>query len=87
MAAVTDPGRPVRMIASDLDGTLLGADGQLSARTIGALRAAREVGIVVVAATGRAPTSSMPRLCSSLATAISPTRFETFVTAPSMPPR
>lgn len=52
----------VRMIASDLDGTLLGADGQLSDRTVGALRAARDAGIVVVAATGRAPTSSMPRL-------------------------
>ena len=53
---------PVRLIASDLDGTLFGADHQLSARTIEALRAAHEAGIPVVAATGRSSRSVVPRL-------------------------
>jgi Cof subfamily protein (haloacid dehalogenase superfamily) len=53
---------PVRLIASDLDGTLFGADHQLSTRTIVALRAAHAAGIRVVAATGRSSTSAVPRL-------------------------
>ncbi len=52
----------VKLIASDLDGTLFGADHQLSPRTIDALRAARAAGIRVVAATGRGPKSAVPRL-------------------------
>ena len=56
-----DRSRP-RLIASDLDGTLLGADGQLSARTIEALGAADDAGIVVVAATGRSHRTAGPRL-------------------------
>lgn len=44
---------PVRMIAIDLDGTLLGADGQVGPRNIAALKAAEEAGITVVIATGR----------------------------------
>ena len=52
----------VRLIASDLDGTLLGADGQLSARTQRALAAARQAGIVVVAATGRSHRTALPRV-------------------------
>jgi Cof subfamily protein (haloacid dehalogenase superfamily) len=43
----------VKMIAIDLDGTLLGLDGQVSARNLEALRAATEAGITVVIATGR----------------------------------
>src|ERR1700733_6896514 len=39
----------VRMIAVDMDGTLLGADGQVSARNLAALKA----GVEVVGATGR----------------------------------
>jgi Cof subfamily protein (haloacid dehalogenase superfamily) len=53
---------PVRLIASDLDGTLFGADHQLTTRTIEALRAAHAAGIRVVAATGRSSTSVVPRL-------------------------
>lgn len=52
----------MRLIASDLDGTLFGTDHQLSARTIEALRAAHDAGIRVVAATGRSSRSVVPRL-------------------------
>ena len=45
----------VRLIATDLDGTLLGPDGSLSDRSVKALRAAREAGWYVVLATGRPP--------------------------------
>ena len=43
----------VRLIASDLDGTLLAPDKTVTPRTQAALRAAHEAGIVVVVATGR----------------------------------
>lgn len=52
----------MRLIASDLDGTLFGVDHQLTARTIEALRAAHDAGIRVVAATGRSSRSVVPRL-------------------------
>jgi hydroxymethylpyrimidine pyrophosphatase-like HAD family hydrolase len=45
--------RSVRMIAVDMDGTLLGEDGQVSARNLAALRAAHDAGITLVVATGR----------------------------------
>jgi Cof subfamily protein (haloacid dehalogenase superfamily) len=45
-----------RLIATDLDGTLLDRLGELSPRTVAALRAAADAGIVVVFATGRPPT-------------------------------
>src|SRR5580658_2692358 len=44
---------PMRMIAVDLDGTLLGADGRVSERNLAALKAAERAGIEVVVATGR----------------------------------
>ena len=43
----------VKMIAIDLDGTLLGVDGVVGTRNIEALKAAEEAGILVVIATGR----------------------------------
>jgi len=43
----------IRMIALDLDGTLLGGDGRVSARNLAALLAAEEAGIHVAIATGR----------------------------------
>ena len=43
----------VRMVAVDVDGTLLGADGKVSARNIAALQAAERAGVQVVIATGR----------------------------------
>lgn len=44
-----------RLVATDLDGTLLGPDGLLSDRTAAALRAVAEAGVTVVFATGRPP--------------------------------
>ena len=44
---------PVRMIATDLDGTLLRTDGTLSERVRHSIKGAREAGIEVVPATGR----------------------------------
>ncbi|MBQ6260739.1 MAG: HAD family phosphatase [Firmicutes bacterium] len=44
----------IRIIAADLDGTLLDADGMLSQRTEGALIRAQEKGFHIVASTGRA---------------------------------
>lgn len=43
----------IRLIASDLDGTLFGPDHKPAPRTAAAVNAAREAGIIVVAATGR----------------------------------
>lgn len=48
----------MRLVATDLDGTLLGPDGNVSARTRAALRAARQAGIHVIPATGRPPKST-----------------------------
>lgn len=45
--------RNVRLIALDLDGTLLGSDKHLSAENRGALTRAAEAGIEIVPATGR----------------------------------
>lgn len=50
----------VKLIASDLDGTLLGADSRVSERTAAALRAVRAAGIDVVVATGRSHWSALP---------------------------
>lgn len=58
------PGEP-RLLALDLDGTLLGADGQLPPRTRVALRRLRAGGVHVVLASGRAP-AGMLRLCQEL---------------------
>ncbi|MFI6447243.1 HAD family hydrolase [Kitasatospora sp. NPDC050543] len=54
----TTPGRPrprTRLIATDLDGTLLCSGGTVSARTAAALAAAEQAGVQVVFVTGRPP--------------------------------
>jgi Cof subfamily protein (haloacid dehalogenase superfamily) len=56
---------PVRLVASDLDGTLLGPDAELSPRTAAAIRDADEAGIVVVAATGRSYLTATLRLAGA----------------------
>lgn len=48
-------GATVRLVATDLDGTLLNARGLLSERTAAAVAAARRAGIWVVPVTGRPP--------------------------------
>ncbi|WP_331272290.1 Cof-type HAD-IIB family hydrolase [Motilibacter aurantiacus] len=45
----------IRLVASDLDGTLVRSDGTISARTVDALRAVEENGGTVVFVTGRPP--------------------------------
>jgi hypothetical protein len=47
------PRTPVRMIALDLDGTLLKTDKTIGARTVEALRAAHRNGVEIVLASGR----------------------------------
>jgi Cof subfamily protein (haloacid dehalogenase superfamily) len=47
--------RPVRLVATDLDGTVVRSDGTISTRTARALRSADEAGLVVVLVTGRPP--------------------------------
>jgi hydroxymethylpyrimidine pyrophosphatase-like HAD family hydrolase len=53
-----------RMIAIDVDGTLLGAEGKVSTRNKAALKAANEAGIEVVIATGRRHSYAMKVLRS-----------------------
>ena len=45
----------MRLIATDLDGTLLGPTGRISDRSVAALRAAHAAGVIVVIASGRPP--------------------------------
>jgi Cof subfamily protein (haloacid dehalogenase superfamily) len=45
----------LRLVATDLDGTVLRSDGSVSARTAAALRAAEDIGVIVMVATGRPP--------------------------------
>jgi Cof subfamily protein (haloacid dehalogenase superfamily) len=54
LAAQLDGWRP-RLVASDLDGTLLTSSGEVSARTRAAIDACRAAGIPVVGVTGRGP--------------------------------
>ena len=51
---------PVRLVATDLDGTLLGLEDVVSERTAKAIRAVAEAGIHVVAATGRSQWTAAP---------------------------
>jgi Cof subfamily protein (haloacid dehalogenase superfamily) len=46
---------PVRLLASDLDGTLLRSDGTVSSRTRAAVDAAADAGIELIIVTGRPP--------------------------------
>ncbi len=51
---------PVRLVATDLDGTLLGPDGRINPRTRQALARARDAGISVIPVTGRPPPALWP---------------------------
>jgi Cof subfamily protein (haloacid dehalogenase superfamily) len=61
---VIAPGEP-RLLALDLDGTLLGPDGHVPPRTRAAIERLRAGGVHVVLASGRAP-AGMRRLCQEL---------------------
>src|SRR6266487_2344055 len=52
-----EEARVIRVVASDLDGTLLRSDLTVSERTRAALHEARRAGVTFVAVTGRAPRS------------------------------
>ena len=54
----------IRLIATDLDGTLLRSDGTIGERTLQVFADARRSGITIVAATGRGP-AALPDLGSS----------------------
>ena len=54
----------MRMLAVDLDGTLLGRDGQVSPRNLRALRASEQAGVEIVIATGRRHSYAMQALRS-----------------------
>jgi Cof subfamily protein (haloacid dehalogenase superfamily) len=45
----------MRLVASDIDGTILGHDGKISGRTVRAFHACREAGVELVFVTGRPP--------------------------------
>lgn len=45
----------MRLVASDIDGTILGHDGKISSRTVRAFHACRDAGIELVFVTGRPP--------------------------------
>src|SRR5690349_130880 len=54
-APMTDDARAPRLVATDLDGTLLRPDGTVSPRTAGALVRAADAGVEVVFVTARPP--------------------------------
>ena len=58
-AQTPGPTFPIRLVALDLDGTLIGDDLELRDRTIGAIRAAMARGVSVSIVTGRMTTSAL----------------------------
>ncbi len=59
ITSITPEPRP-RLIATDLDGTLLGDDLRASPRTVAALRSAEAAGVPVVPVTARQPIGLLP---------------------------
>lgn len=54
------PSRPIRLVALDLDGTLVGEDMRIRPRTVAAVRAAVDAGVAVAIVTGRMASSALP---------------------------
>jgi len=54
--------QPIRFLLSDMDGTLLLPDHSLSQRTIDAVRALREAGVLFSLATGRPPKAMLQQI-------------------------
>lgn len=59
---MTDTSAPVRLVALDVDGTVLDHDGKLSDRVRRAVRDVADAGVHVVVATGRSVYATMPVL-------------------------
>lgn len=55
-----DSVKPIRLLAIDIDGTLLDPHFQISERNLNALRAAHQSGIVIMLATGRRHDYALP---------------------------
>src|SRR5829696_99645 len=58
-AARPEPELPIRLLALDIDGTIVGHDFGISDRTVAAIRGAVERGVRVSLATGRMPSSAV----------------------------
>jgi hydroxymethylpyrimidine pyrophosphatase-like HAD family hydrolase len=54
-----EPRLPIRLLALDIDGTIIGHDFRISDRTVAAIRGAVERGVRVSLATGRMPSSAV----------------------------
>lgn len=54
-----EPEFPVRLIALDIDGTIIGDDHEVTARTVNAVRSAMEADVAVSLVTGRMVSSAM----------------------------
>jgi Cof subfamily protein (haloacid dehalogenase superfamily) len=59
LPATPDPVLPIRLIALDIDGTIIGDDHEITTRTIDAVRAAMERDVAVSLVTGRMVSSAM----------------------------
>ena len=62
---------PIRLVALDLDGTLLNHEGKVTSRTQVALQAAADRGVAIVPTTGR-PLGNLPPTKSCKASANAP---------------
>lgn len=60
---------PIRLLISDLDGTLLGPEGRITPRTAEALHRARQAGVPLLVATGRSWKTAAPLLADAGAAA------------------
>jgi Cof subfamily protein (haloacid dehalogenase superfamily) len=59
MPVTPDPEFPIRLIALDIDGTIIGDDHEIAARTIDAVRRAMELDVAVSLVTGRMVSSAL----------------------------
>ena len=66
MSDAASPGFPYRLVATDLDGTLLRSDESVSPRTRAALAAAAEAGAAHIVVTGRSANRSRPSVRNNL---------------------
>ncbi len=54
------PPRPIKLLAIDIDGTLLNPQKEITPRVVAAVKAARQAGVIVTLATARRYIGSMP---------------------------